>query len=298
MNGWLKPNETRVVLVIREANKILNMNRALLIFILPVLFFTACRSTKKIQTAITGVKKDTLAIADVPVHDSHADSLSFIRETYDEIEKQKIEFNTFSAKVNVDYEGGDNKNYNVNAFVRMYRDSLIWISVNSFFGMEAMRVLITKDSVKLMDKQNKKYTARSVAYLQEVTALPLDLPTLQQLIIGNPVFLDSNIISYSKDNNIVSLLSIGEWFKNLITINENDKNIQHSKLDDVDVNRNRTCDLTYTDYENKRGPNFPTGRKITVAEKSKLDVRLNFKQYDFNKTLSFPFNVPEKYKRN
>lgn len=262
------------------------------------MFFAACRSTKKIQKAITGVKKDTASVAVKPDHDPHLDSLNFIRSTYNEIEKQKIEFTTFSAKVNVDYEGGDNKNYNVNAFIRMYRDSVIWISVNSIFSMEAMRVLITKDSVKLMDKQNKKYTVRSMSYLQDVTALPLDLSSLQQLIVGNPVFLDSNIVSYSKINNTVSLLSIGDWFKNLITVSDDDKNLQHSKLDDVDVNRNRTCDLTYSDYETKRGPNFSTYRKITVAEKSKLDIQLSFKQYDFNKTLSFPFNVPEKYKRN
>lgn len=97
---------------------------------------------------------------------------------------------------------------------------------------------------------------------------------------------------------MISLLSIGNFFKNLITVSENDKTIQHSKLDDVDVNRNRTCDLTYTDYESKRGPNFSTNRKITVAEKSKLDIRLDFKQYSFNETLSFPFPVSEKYKRN
>ncbi|HVT83975.1 MAG TPA: DUF4292 domain-containing protein [Chitinophagaceae bacterium] len=274
------------------------MNKTLISVLLSVSFFVACRSTKKIQTAITGVKKDTTAVVIVPDHDAHTDSLNYIKETYNEIEKQKINFKTFSAKVNVDYVGGDDKNYNVNAFVRMYKDSVIWISVNSFFGMEAMRVLITKDSVKLLDKQNKKFTARSVAYLQDVTALPLDLTSLQQLIIGNPVFLDSNIVSYSRSSNMISLLSIGNWFKNLITVNENDKNLQHCKLDDVDVNRNRTCDLTYSDYENKRGPNFSTNRKITVAEKSKLDVRLDFKQYDFNETLSFPFPVPEKYKRN
>ena len=285
-------------MVIRAVIKMQVMNKTLIIVLLSVSFFVACRSTKKIQTAITGVKKDTIAVVVAPSYDAHADSLSFIKKTYNEIEKQKIDFTTFSAKVNVDYVGGDDKNYNVNAFIRMYKDSVIWISVNSFFGMEAMRVLITKDSVKLLDKQNKKYSARSVAYLQEVTALPLDLTSLQQLIIGNPVFLDSNIVSYSKSNNMISLLSIGNWFKNLITVNENDKNIQHSKLDDVDVNRNRTCDLTYSDYESKRGPSFSTNRKITVAEKSKLDVRLDFKQYGFNETLSFPFPVPEKYRRN
>jgi hypothetical protein len=46
--------------------------------------------------------------------------------------------------------------------------------------------------------------------------------------------------------------------------------------------------LTYDDYENKKGVNFPTRRTISVAEKKKLDIKLNFKQYDFNETLSFP----------
>ncbi|MBS1921172.1 MAG: DUF4292 domain-containing protein [Bacteroidetes bacterium] len=274
------------------------MNKILSVCLLLISFLVACKSTKKIQTAISGIKKDSVTVVVQPGHDAHADSLNFIGSIYHTIENQKIEFTTFTAKVNVDYVGGDNKNYNVNAFVRMYKDSVIWISVNSFLGMEAMRVLITKDSVKLLDKLNKKYSARSVAYLQDVTALPLDLSTLQQLIIGNPVFLDSNIISYSMSNNMISLLSIGYWFKNLITVNESDKNIQHSKLDDVNVTRNRTCDLTYSDYESKKGPNFSTNRKITVAEKSKLDVQLDFKQYDFNKTLSFPFPVSDKYKRN
>ncbi len=99
----------------------------------------------------------------------------------------------------MDYVGGNDKNYNVNAFVRMYKDSVIWISVTAIFGIEAMRVLIYKRFCEIAGQAKQKvYTARSVAYLQEVTALPLDLSSLQDLIIGNPVFLDSNIVSYSK----------------------------------------------------------------------------------------------------
>lgn len=273
------------------------MNKSLLFFAAIIIFFEACRSTKKIQTALVNTKRDTTTVT-VIADNPHEDSVNFISATFDQIKKQKINFTTFSAKVNVDYIDRDDKNYNVNAFVRMYKDSVIWVSIPAVFGIEAMRVYITKDSVKLLDKQNKRYTARSVAYLQEVTALPLDLSALQDLIIGNPIYLDSNIVSYSKMGNGVTLLSIGDLFKNLITINSDSKNIEHSKLDDADVNRSRTCDLTYSDYENKNGINFSTSRKITVAEKSKLDIWLQFKQYSFNETLSFPFPVPKNYKRN
>lgn len=267
------------------------------ILFIPVIifFFISCRSSKKIQTAISTIKKDSIAV--IPTH-PHDDSVAFIKDNYQQLLKQKIDFTTFSAKINVNYAGGDDKSYNVNAFVRMYRDSVIWISINAIFGIEAMRALITKDSVKLLDKQNKTYTFRSVAYLQEVTDLPLDLQALQQLIIGNPVFVDSNIVSYSQSPNSISLLSVDDRFKNLITLTADEKKLLHCKMDDVDMVRSRTCDLTYSDYENKKGVNFSTGRKISVAEKSKLDVGLEFKQYSFNETLSFPFSIPKNYKPN
>jgi Domain of unknown function (DUF4292) len=114
-----------------------------------------------------------------------------------------------------------------------------------------LRAYITKDSVKLLNKQDKIYTARSVSYLQEVTALPLDLSSLQDLLLGNPVFLDSNIISYSLTPSTISLQSNGSFFKNLFTIGLTNKLVQSSKLDDRDELRSRTCYLTYEDYDQK-----------------------------------------------
>ncbi|HEV8284657.1 MAG TPA: DUF4292 domain-containing protein [Chitinophagaceae bacterium] len=267
--------------------------RTILILTIFILALVSCKPTKKIQTAI--IRKDTTEVTT----SDHAkrDSMRFIKETYQAILANHIEYKTFSAKLNIDYIDVDDKKYNVNANLRMYKDSAIWISVNAIFGIEGLRALITKDSVKILDKQNKLYTRRSIEYLQEVSALPVDLSSLQELLIGNPVFLDSNIVSYSKFDNSVSLLSIGKIFKNLITINEN-KSLQRIKLDDVDELRNRTGDLSYGDYENKRGVNFSTTRKISFAEKKKLDIRLEFKQYNFNEELTFPFSIPKNYKTN
>jgi hypothetical protein len=255
----------------------------------------SCRSTKKIQTAIT--KRDTVAVV-TPVDVVKVDTAQLIRAVLRRLDSNRIDFRTFSAKVNVDYSGSDGKKYDVNANVRMYKDSAIWIAVNALLGIDAMRLYITKDSVKLMDKINKTYTERSVDYLQEVTALPLNLYNLQNLIIGNPVFIDSNIVSYSLNSNQITLLSLGQLFKNLITLNESDKVLLHSKLDDTDPVRNRTADLTYADYETKKGVPFATKRRMVVAEKNRLDIKLEFKQYDFNQEVSFPFSIPKNYTRN
>jgi hypothetical protein len=266
---------------------------------LTILFFTAiafasCRSTKKIQTAIA--KKDTTSET-VVVRDARGDSLRFIRETYNRLLKNRIEFETFSAKINVDYRGGDGRKYDVNVLLRMKKDSLIWLSVNGALGIEGMRMLIDKDSVRILNKLEKEYEARSLDYLQEVASLPLDLRSMQDLIVGNPVFLDTSIVSYTTGNNNISMLSYGAWFRHLITMNDNDHLVLNSKLDDADLLRNRTCHLSYTDYENKKGVNFSAGRNISITEKTRLDVKLNFKQYEFNEMLSFPFSVPKNYKR-
>lgn len=257
----------------------------------------SCRSAKKIQTAIA--RKDTVVTVALPQDiPKKNDTLDLIKASLVKLAANQIDYRSFSAKVQVDYRGGDGKNYDVNANVRMYRDSALWINVNAFMGIDAMRVLITRDSVKLLNKLDKVYTARSVDYLQEVTSLPLDLKTVQDLIIGNIVFLDSNVVSYSSANNTVSLLSIGRWFKNLITLSDPERALLHAKLDDVDIARNRTADLTYSDYESKKGKPFSTKRRIVVTEKTRLDIKLDFKQYEFDGEVSFPFSVPKNYDRN
>ncbi|MCR6721937.1 MAG: DUF4292 domain-containing protein [Chitinophagaceae bacterium] len=271
------------------------MIRLLSIWLVALLLLSSCRSTRKIQTAIS--RKDSTHIAVIDTSIEKADSSIVIGETLAKLRASNIDFTTFSAKINVDYQGANGKKYDVNANLRMYKDSVIWISITAIFGIEGLRAIITPDSVRILNKQDKVYTARSVSYLQEVTALPLDMRSLQDILIGNPVFLDSNIVSYTRyENGNVSLLSIGEWFKNLLTLNASSR-IDNSKLDDVDRNRSRTCNLSYTGYEEKKnGQVFSTRRRITVAEKSKLDIKLDFKSYEFNETLSFPFSVPKNYK--
>ena len=270
--------------------------KGLFYIILIALSLISCRSTRKIGTAIA--KKDTVA-AIMPKVDARRDSIAFIQTSLKGIEANKIAYTTFSAKVNVDYRDATNKSYDVNAVVRMYKDSAIWISANALLGIEALRALITKDSVKILDKLNKTYTARSVDYLQEVTALPLGLHTIQELLIGNPVYLDTtNVVSYSRTGGTIALLSFGQWFKNLLTIAEGDYTLQRSRLDDINPAKTRMADLTYTDYETKKGKPFATKRRVAITEAKTLEIKMEFKQYDFETEISFPFSVPKNYKRN
>lgn len=266
------------------------------IIIAGISIFTSCKSTKSIQAPM--ITKDTLVAVVQPVEVAVEDSAATIKNMYGQVQNNLIKVSTFSAKVDLKYKDGDGKKYDVNANIRMYYDSVIWVSVTGLLGIEGLRGLITHDSVKLIDKQNKVYTSQSISYLQEITKLPLSLVSLQDLILGNPVFWNSNITSFSRSTESISLLSVGDLFKNLLTVNQESTLMMNSKLDDIEPSENRTSFLVYNDYENKKGFNFSVNRIINVTEKKNIGIELEFKQYNFNETLSFPFSVPKNYKRN
>ena len=276
------------------------MRRALLFFVLIAGIIGSCRSTKKIQKVMAiPARKDTVKVVDTtPPEDLRADSIRFIHMTLGSLERNRIDFQTFSAKLKAHYQGSDGKDYEFNAFIRIRKDSLIWVLVNAGLGIEAFRMQITPDSVKVLDKLKKIVRLRSVSYLQEAIHLPVDFKTLQDLLIGNPIFLDSsNILFYKKEQAGLSLMSIGNLFKNYLTLNAGNNTLQHSKLDDTDPMRARTCDLTYGDYTQVDDKLFSTYRKISVAEKYKVDIELIYKQAKFNDPLSINFVIPKNYKR-
>lgn len=265
----------------------------LMVMVVLVAGMYSCRSTKSIQTAMS--KKDSVLII-VPDSSSRNDSIRFMHDVYQAVEKNRIDFETFSAKVKVDFEGSDGKKNDFNAFIRLRKDSLLWVSVNALLGIEAFRVLITPDSVKVLNKLDKVVQLRSVSYLKEITHLPFTFMELQDLIVGNPIYFDNNIVSYKKEKDALSVVHMGQIFKHLLTLNPESMVVQHSKLDDVDPVRARTADISYGDHETRDGKVFSTFRKITVAEKSKLDIEMKFRQFDFNVPLNFPFGIPKNYK--
>lgn len=269
-------------------------NRKIFYALALIIIVASCRPAKKVQHIEQAIsKKDTSVRV---TQKKTVDSFAIVKNIISNLSQKRIDFTTFNAKVKIDYEGKENSDQ-ATAYIRIRKDSIIWISLTGALGIEGMRVLISKDSVRLMNKLEKKVEYRSIAYLQQLAEIPFDFYALQDLIVGNPVFIDSNIVSYKSTNHELLVLMTGNIFKHLITLSTNDFTVLHSKLDDIDSARNRTADITYGKYESTGTFNFSTSRKITVAEKSKLDINLDFKSYNFNKPQDYPFNIPKNYKR-
>ena len=250
-----------------------------------------CRSTKQISQVIA--PKDTTTTVDIS-----ADSTELMRSVLEDLNRNIIQYNTFSAKIKVDAEDNNVKQPDLTAVVRMVKDSAIWVSLSAtFLNIEVYRVLITKNQVILMNKQDKEVQYRTLDYLQEVTNIPFDFETLQNMLIGNPVYYSDQPTAFRKKDDMYLISFVGKFFKHLLTLSTDRALIQHSKLDDVELARSRTASITYGEYENIDGRMFSTNRHISITEKKKLDVKLKYKQIEFNKELSVSLTVPKNYTR-
>ena len=257
----------------------------------------SCHSTKKLHSAVNKKDSTTTSMIINRIVDKN-DSVIELQKIQEDIRNNYIDFNTFSAKIKLQYEDSKGKQPDVNAFLRMRKDSIIWVSINAtFLNFEAFRVLISKDSIFILDKLDKQYSTHSLKYLEEVAHIPLDFKTLQNIIIGNPVFISNNIVSFKKTESRIMISTVDKFFKNLLTITASTHLLERSKVDDLDPSMNRTADLSYAGYEPYSTKFFATYRELTIAEKTKVDIILNFKQYDFNKELTYPFSIPKNYSK-
>lgn len=265
-----------------------------LIYIIAGIVFTflaasGCRSTKPITRVLA--PKDTPVL--VRAED---DTLRLIDAALDFVDNNRIDYQTFSAKIKVDVTDNNGKKPDLLAVVRMVKDSAIWVSLSAtFLNVEVYRVLITPNRVVLMNKQDREVQYRTLDYLQEVTNLQFDFKTLQDILIGNPVYLSNELNSMKVQENTYLLTFVGEYFKHLLAISSKDGRLIQSKLDDVDLNKNRTASIYYGDYEMVGDKLFSMSRQIIIAEKNKLDLKMKYRQVEFNKELSVGLTVPASY---
>ena len=181
----------------------------------------------------------------------------------------------------------------------MKKDSIIVIKVaGSAFKIVGLEAKITKDSVVIVQKVGEQSVMyRSISYLQDVIEIPFDFSTIQDILIGNPVFLDSNVVSYKASTSQLLVFMVGDLFKHLLTLDNSNYTVLHSKLDDIDIQRNRTGDITFGTYQPMGPYQFATYRSISIAEKSKLTIYLDFKEFGLNEPLKYSIDIPKKYKR-
>ena len=95
----------------------------------------------------------------------------------------------YSAKAEVDIEGPDGHK-GFKATLRSVQDSAAWISITPALGIEVARVLLTMDTLKVMDKINDHFWVGDTAAARTRFGLQPSLDLFQKALFGLPIGLD------------------------------------------------------------------------------------------------------------
>ena len=145
------------------------MNKYFVILFIP--FFYACKS-KEVVVTQEPLKERTQA---------------FLTR---HIDKNKFDFEWLGMKLDAEFSTSEEQQ-GFKATVRMRRDSAVTVSVSPALGIEVLRLLVDKDSLKMVSEipGNKYVFLGAVDQLSDLAKIDLDLTTLQDLLVGNPIGL-------------------------------------------------------------------------------------------------------------
>lgn len=275
----------------------MNQKRVLpIVACLVSLVLFSCRSTRTVTRATfpsdtTGSSKDSL---------SREKESALAASILEKMNVNRIEFKTFTAELKMDYEDDKGKKMNnLGVNIRMLHDSVIWVRISGPLNVEGARVLITKDSIKIVNRMEGTVTLRNTSEGQELLKLSMDFKTLEDLIVGNPVFLSDSITNIVTTQSVISFASVQDNLTSLFNIFADDYVLQQCKVTekDNDSATPRTGELTYGDHKTVGGRKFAFQRRIYAEDKSVVKVVLDFKKVEFDNTQTFPFPIPSRYTR-
>ncbi|MFT6868421.1 MAG: hypothetical protein ACJA08_003275 [Cyclobacteriaceae bacterium] len=214
------------------------------------------------------------------------------------IRVNEIDFDYFSGKLKIDYDG--DKNLSGIANLRMRKDSVIWISLSPGFGVEVARILITKDSISVIDKFNKKYVVTDFAKLSKKFDFNIEYSLVESLLLGNLTTPYSN----EKLKKTEEFYNYGQQFGNYNFSNSIGlKSMKLEMLHVVDTVSKSAIYVNYSDFQMVEDQILPFNIKAkhlkgkTGVTSTKVDIEYNKADIE-KKPLKFPFNVPQKYERN
>ena len=260
--------------------------RVMLAFILLfIVFLSGCKSSKKVGTVASGAAK---------AHE----------EFFEAMEEHSFRFNTMTARLNAELKGTKN-NMSSRVDLKMVRDSAFQLSVQPFLGIEVFRAEFTVDSIKVVDRMNKRYVAERYADLKGQTPIEFNFYNLQALFT-NHIFLpgkqeiDPKQFKRFKLNQEGSTaeIKIKDTMGLLYTFfADGEEKLLSTYI--TDPSEQYALQWDYTDFRLAEGQPFPMLMDVQVLANgsSQGGIALRFSRIQTNIPVNLDFSIPAKYKR-
>ncbi|MFD2248479.1 DUF4292 domain-containing protein [Pontibacter ruber] len=246
------------------------MNKQILLYLLGFILLSSC-------------KKETVPI-----------TASATTETVGRVSVQNLDFSYLTAKgqVNVQDRG---ESISSGVSMRIRKDSVIWVSVQPGLGIEAARIKMTQDSVFVMNRLRREYTATSYSYLSNKFKVQVDYNVLQALLLGNYQPNGAEKVMEQEQLQHVQQLRNNLLFDYFIG-RENQKLQQ---LDVKDQQTGNTISVKYDSFQNIGSVPFAHALDAQILQTGQTSsFNLNHSKVTVtDQALDFPFSVPADYKR-
>lgn len=255
------------------------INKKILGLIL-VLFLSACASKKIVST-------NDMSEKEVSKREK--------KNLLEGIAENALLFETFSTKAKTKLSL-DNKSFNATLNIRIKHNEVIWISANAFLGIEAARIMITPDRIQIINRLQSTYIDKPFDYIYNFTSKELSFSELEDLFVGNSLNFYSNPLNtvFSQGNDYKILGNLEDLIYEMSM--GMDYNLKETKLSEN--NKTQTLQFSYQNHGLVDDKTVPNEVNIALkAAKMDLKAEMKFEDISLNQDLSFPFSVPERYKK-
>jgi len=235
---------------------------------MPALLFTSCRSKKK---AIAAINNSAVNKEDK-------------KQVFKAIKANRFEFEYFSAKAACGYRDKKNK-YSFNLNIRMQKGEKIWLSASALF-FEVGRVLITKDSIHIINYFDKSVTNRSINFVSQYLGTKLTINQIQDVLVGNSILEHTaSISSYVLNDARPTVTFHYENFRPTFV-----KGDQTGSVNKIDIEYK-----DFTSINNRLIPQF--AKVVAATHNNKITTTLKYSDISTEEVKNWPFKIPAKYAR-
>ena len=204
----------------------------------------------------------------------------------------------FSAHAKI-FASGDLDPVTANANIIWVKDSVLWLNVKKF-GIEAVRALVTRDSVFVLDRLNDTYTARGLESLERNYGLPGGFELPGCLLMGSTWLPDdaTNWQSGIQDG-LHRLTGANSRLSADDRIEENGWRLRHASY--LEKREPRSLHLDFEQFKKLSGTpsGFPYFRRIAAysPESGSLQLEIELSDVEINVPKPFRFEIPAHYQR-
>lgn len=226
------------------------------------------------------------------------------------IKENEFTYSWMYAKANVE-SLIDGKEESFDIKVRIRKDSAMLVSIQYLLGIEVAKVLITKDSVKMVVYPKKQYFKGDFNYINELLHADLDFDLLQAVLFGNsaefhddddklkPVTDRQNcryLLSTERKRRLKKITQGQEPKKSLQVMTLNPETFKILKNEFIDVETNRIFIANYEKYPLAGDSVYaPRHVNIDIVAEKKVNLKIDYVRVEKNTPQKLSINIPAKY---